>query len=259
MNGLSSIRWTAGLVGLVLGACAPKQAPPTEAPASAEAAPETTEPESTPMVTVQLHPELQAYVQTVLPKVEAVPDERRAILDQLAEFVVAEREAGRMASLLFICTHNSRRSHMSQLWAATAAAWYGIDGVETFSGGTEATAFNPRAVAAMERAGFAVENPGGDNPHYSVTFGPEAPPMIAFSKTWQDEVNPDEGFAAVMTCSQADEACPFVRGSKLRIALSYVDPKVSDGTLEEAATYDERAQQIATEMFYLFARVAQMS
>ncbi|MEX1369391.1 MAG: protein-tyrosine-phosphatase, partial [Nannocystaceae bacterium] len=191
--------------------------------------------------------------------VEAVPPVRGAILVELAVLVVAARAAGRMASLLFICTHNSRRSHMSQLWAAAAAAWYGIDGVETFSGGTEATAFNPRAVAAMQRAGFAVDDPGGDNPRYSVTFGPEASPMSAFSKTWQDEVNPDEGFAAVMTCSQADEACPFVHGSKLRIALPYVDPKVSDGTPDEAATYDERAQQIATEMFYLFSRVAQMT
>lgn len=214
---------------------------------------------------VTLNPALNDYVASVLPDVDGLDAERRAALDQLVSFVRERRVAGEPARLLFICTHNSRRSHMGQLWAATAAAYYGVAGVETFSGGTEATAFNPRAVAAMQRAGFAiraieveigVDETGGDNPHYLVSLAEGAPTLEAFSKTWQDDVNPSEGFAAVMTCSQADEACPFVRGAALRVSLPYDDPKLADGTPEEAARYDERARQIAAEMLYLFRAVA---
>ena len=144
---------------------------------------------------------------------------------------------------------------MSQLWSATAAAWYGVNDVGTFSGGTEATAFNPRAVAALQRAGFVIENPGGENPHYRVTYGPEASAMECFSKKHDDPSNPESGFAAVMTCSQADKNCPVVMGAALRAAIPYDDPKAADGTPEEAQRYDERCRQIATEMFYLFSRV----
>jgi hypothetical protein len=132
-----------------------------------------------------------------------------------------------------------------------------VDGVETYSGGTEATAFNPRAVAALQRAGFRIETsePEAENPRYTVSITENGPTLEAFSKRYMDPPNPTAGFAAIMTCSDADEACPFVRGADFRIAVPYVDPKVSDGTPEEAATYDERSRQIATEMLYVFSRV----
>jgi arsenate reductase len=206
---------------------------------------------------VSLQPSLHAYVETLLPTLETIPAERRETLEQIATFVRERRAAGQPVRLVFICTHNSRRSHMSQIWAATAAAWYGIAGVETYSGGTEATAFNPRAVAAMRRAGFAIPEVPADasNPHYAVAFATEGPALDVFSKTFDAEGNPDDEFAAIMNCSEADKACPFVPGAALRISLAYDDPKVADGTPEEAARYDERAQQIGREMFYLFSRV----
>lgn len=191
----------------------------------------------------------------VLPELERVPAERREELMRLAAFVRSRTDAGERAQLTFICTHNSRRSHLAQVWSQTAAAWYGVEGVETYSGGTEATAFDPRAVAALERAGFAVERPGGENPRYAVRFGPAAPEMFCFSKVYSDPPNPLEGFAAVMTCTAADEACPIVHGAALRVSLPYVDPKEADDTPEEARRYDERSLQIAAEMFYLMSRV----
>jgi len=191
----------------------------------------------------------------VLPELERVPAERREELTRLAAFVRSRTDAGERAQLTFICTHNSRRSHLAQVWSQTAAAWYGVEGVETYSGGTEATAFDPRAVAALERAGFAVGRPGGDNPRYAVRFGPAAPEMFCFSKVYSDPPNPLEGFAAVMTCTAADEACPIVHGAALRVSLPYLDPKQADDTPEEARRYDERSLQIAAEMFYLMSRV----
>jgi hypothetical protein len=148
---------------------------------------------------------------------------------------------------------------MSQLWAHTAADYYGLSGVETFSGGTEATAFHPRAVAAMRRAGFRVEKIGqGQNPIYQIWYRGEAPPLPAFSKVYDQAPNPGSGFGAVMTCAQADQACPVVAGAAARIALAYEDPKAFDGTDREAEMYDTRCRQIAREMLYVFSLAAKV-
>jgi arsenate reductase len=208
-----------------------------------------------PPTDVELHSQLETYVVGVVQGFDAISEDRKRELRTLATFIRTKQASNEPANLTFICTHNSRRSHMSQLWAATAAAWYGEDEVGTFSGGTEATAFNPRAVAALQRAGFVIENPGGDNPHYRATYGPRAPVIECYSKTYDDPSNPREGFAAVMTCSQADQSCPVVMGAASRVAIPYDDPKAADGTPEEAQRYDERCKQIATEIFYLFSQV----
>ncbi len=203
-----------------------------------------------------MHPRLEAYIRRALLHIDEIPDERKRALREISAFVVAKRRVGQLAELTFVCTHNSRRSQMGQLWAAAAAAHFGIDGVRTYSGGTEATAFNPRAAAAMQRAGFVIENPGGDNPRYEVTFDEDGPVIECFSKTYDDAVNPAQGFAAIMTCSDADEACPVLIGAALRTPIRYEDPKISDGTPEETAAYDARCLQIATEMLYLLSRVS---
>jgi len=199
---------------------------------------------------------LAAFVtDRVLPGVDAIPADRQTELRKVALFLRTKLSANEAARAVFICTHNSRRSHLAQLWAKVAASYYGHEAIETFSGGTEATAFNPRAVAALERAGFQIENPGGENPRYKVSYGPEAPVQEAFSKVYSETPNPKENFAAVMTCSQADKNCPTVFGATLRVALPYVDPKEADDTPAEASRYDERSLQIAQEMFFLMKNV----
>ena len=202
----------------------------------------------------QMLPELRDYIDRALPRVHAIPEERKRQLEDVAAFVSNRHAAGEPAELVFICTHNSRRSHMGQLWAAAAAAHFGVEGVVTYSGGTEVTAFNPRAVAAMERAGFAVEGEEGTNPRYRVTYSEGGPALECCSKAYDHPFNPREGFAAIMTCSDADEACPVVVGAELRVPITYDDPKAADGTPEEASTYDARCLQIATEMLYLFSQ-----
>lgn len=204
-----------------------------------------------------VHPVLQHYVdERVLPAMATIPAERRKDLDLLAVFVKERRAAGARAELTFICTHNSRRSHLAQVWAATAAWHFAQDHVRTFSGGTEATAFNPRAVAALERAGFQVVRAEGPNPHIEVDFSSDKRPMTCWSKVYNDPANPQQGFCAVMTCSEADANCPIVSGALDRISLPYEDPKVADGTPEEVQRYDERCLQIAAEMWYLMAQAA---
>lgn len=202
-----------------------------------------------------MYAELEQYVQRVSSGIEALPVARKNLLEEVASFVSAARSNGGTAELVFICTHNSRRSQMGQLWAAAAAAYFGIDQVRTYSGGTEVTTFNSRAVTALERAGFAVLNPGGENPRYRFSFGEAGGDTVCFSKAYDDPFNPKEGFVAIMTCSDADEACPVVPGAALRVTIRYDDPKIADGTPSETAAYDERCRQIATEMLYLFSCV----
>jgi arsenate reductase len=206
--------------------------------------------------TKTMYPRLTTYLESTIEEVDAIPQERKDQLKKIALFIRTKKQSNEPANLTFICTHNSRRSHMSQIWATTAAAYFGIEeGIYTYSGGTEATAFNPRAVAAIERAGFKVDNPGGDNPRYQVAFADNFPRMECFSKKYDDQANPQENFVAIMTCSEADKNCPFIPGATLRVPIPYLDPKEADGTAEEAAIYDERCKQIATEMFYIMSQV----
>ncbi len=205
---------------------------------------------------VPLYPEIERYLSEVASEVGRIPDDRSQALDRLAGFIAARATAGRPSRLTFICTHNSRRSQLAQIWARAAAAHLGVPAVETYSGGTEATAFNPRAVAAMRRAGFRIDDPdGGDNPVYRVRFADGAEPMECFSKLYHQAPNPEREFCAVMTCSAADTTCPVVLGAAERISLPYDDPGFFDGSDREAAAYDERCRQIAREMLAVFSKV----
>ncbi|QDT56592.1 Protein ArsC [Caulifigura coniformis] len=200
---------------------------------------------------------LTRYVQAREAEFNEIPAERKAQLTPLADYIRAQVTAARPVKLTFICTHNSRRSHLSQVWARTAANHYGIANVETYSGGTEATAFNPRAVAALRRAGFEIpELLEAGNPKYEVKWHSAAEPMVCFSKRFDQSPNPASGFAAVMTCTQADRACPIVAGADARISIPYEDPKAFDNTPDEARKYDERTAQIARELLYVFSQVA---
>jgi arsenate reductase (thioredoxin) len=210
----------------------------------------------TPTTTNQVLPGLQRTIDKLTSEFDQITDERKSIIHHLVIFLKNGVLRGDKILLNFICTHNSRRSHISQIWAQTAAHYYGIKNVETFSGGTEATAFNPRAVKAMQETGFdIVTKKDGQNPVYEVKYSNEAAPLTIFSKKYDDPFNPNKNFAAVMTCSHADENCPLVVGAAARIALTYNDPKDFDGTPQEAAKYSERVHEIGREILYAFSQV----
>lgn len=203
-----------------------------------------------------LNSELFAYIGAIKEDFTKIPQDRVEELDKIAAFIQKQVKAGQPAELTYICTHNSRRSHFAQIWGATAAAYYNIPNVKTYSGGTEASAFNERAVAACQRAGFdIIKTSEGKNPVYNVSYGTSSEPLKAFSKKYDDASNPQSNFCAIMTCSQADEACPVVKGASARVAVPYDDPKAFDGTAQETAKYDERCKQIATETLYVFSKV----
>jgi arsenate reductase len=196
-------------------------------------------------------------IESMAAGVDELPKERRELLDQAAGYLAQQLYRGKPANLVFICTSNSRRSQLAQAWAQVAAEYYGLGRVRTFSGGTEATACNARTVAALQRAGMEViETSQGDNPGYRIRYAANREPLELYSKVYTDTANPQAGFVAMMCCQDADEACPEVSGSDLRVALDYTDPKDADGTPQENSTYDARSREIGGEMFYLFAKVA---
>lgn len=182
-----------------------------------------------------------------------ISDHRKVLLKPLQEYLALKIKQKIAVNLNFICTHNSRRSQLSQVWAKVIGDFYGLN-IHTFSGGIEITACNERTIASLARMGFEVINPGGENPHYELGYHPNKPPISLFSKIYDDPPNLKEGFAAVMTCTHADKNCPFIPGAEKRISLPYEDPKAFDDTKEEAKMYDQRSIQIATEMKFVFSR-----
>ena len=197
------------------------------------------------------YPELAEYIASLAP--DEVPADRQALLQPLATFIRNRWSQGETARLNFICTHNSRRSQFAQLWAATLAAWHGLERLACYSGGTEATALYPQVATAMQEVGFrVVQMDESANPLYRFYYAPEAPALEAFSKVYNHPANPQQGFAAVMTCSEAEEACPVVIGAAARISLPYEDPKLYDNTAQQATAYRQRCRQIATEMHFVF-------
>ena len=180
-----------------------------------------------------------------------ISDSRKEELRKLSEFVSLK---GGKADLIFICTHNSRRSHLSQIWAQIAADYYGFDEIRSYSGGTEATAFFQSGIDAIRNAGIEVlKLSEGGNPIYGVNYSETAHPIICFSKKYDDAFNPQRGFAAIMTCNNADKNCPFIPNASARIPIKYEDPKIADGTPQQLEKYIERSQQICREMLYVFS------
>jgi arsenate reductase len=201
-----------------------------------------------------LFQELESVVSTF--KFDNITSDRKAVLQPLIDYIQEKHSAQKEVRLNLICTHNSRRSHLSQVWAQTAAAYYGVKDVFCYSGGTEATALFPLVAETLKQSGFKIQViVEGSNPIYAIKYSQNEHPVIGFSKTYDDEFNPSSAFAAILTCSQADGGCPFITGAEKRIPITFDDPKAFDNTPQQIEKYQERSLQIATEMFYIFSQI----
>ena len=188
--------------------------------------------------------------------VSTISAERKEILQPLIAYIQNKMDNNAVVNLNFICTHNSRRSHLSQVWTQTMAHYFNISKVFCYSGGTEATALFPSAAKALESSGFKIDTLSKEsNPVYAIKFSEVAHPVIGFSKTYDHSFNPSSQFAAIMTCSSADKGCPFISGAEKRIPITFEDPKAFDNTPLQAEKYIERSHQIATELKYVFSKL----
>jgi|SRR5690554_2449264 len=175
-------------------------------------------------------------------------------LNQVVSYIKFKIEEGKKAQLVFICTHNSRRSQMAQVWAKLIAENYGIE-VNVFSGGTEVTEFHPNAVGVFKKLGMKIEVEKSSNPHYFLSYGKNKEAIELFSKLYNDEFNPTSCFAAIMTCSSADSNCPYIPSAEKRIVLTYEDPKKFDRSEKVQEAYEATAIEIAKEMKYVFEKL----
>ena len=186
----------------------------------------------------------------------SISEERKEVLQPLIDYVQNKVNTNKEARLNFICTHNSRRSHLSQIWAQTMAFRFEIKNVFCYSGGTETTAMFPKIGETLVNQGFEMQQLSeSKNPVYAVKYSENEQPVICFSKTYFDDFNPKSNFGAIMTCNNAEEGCPIVFGADARFPIKYNDPKEFDGTDLMNEKYTERSLQIASEMHYVFSKI----
>ena len=208
------------------------------------------------MITTETNmlPKIENLIKELQPNL--ITQERKVVLQPLVDFIQEKTTNDQEIRINFICTHNSRRSHLSQVWAQTMATYFNIKNVYCYSGGTEATALFPMVAETLKNQGFQIQKLSDtSNPVYAIKYSENEHPVIGFSKSYEDSFNPASQFAAIMTCSQADGGCPFIAGAEKRVPITFEDPKAFDNTPQQAEKYAERSIQIATELFYIFSQI----
>ena len=202
-----------------------------------------------------MNTKLTQFSEEIILQFDQIPADRKLLLNKLTSYIQGNQNAGKESLLIFICTHNSRRSHFGQVLCALAAEYYQIPSIRTYSAGTEVTAFHPNAISALRSIGMDIQTTEtSENPHYIVQLN-AARSVDAFSKLIEDKVNPKVHFAAIRTCTHAEQKCPVVAGADFRIGLPFEDPKAFDGTPQETEMYLTRVYQIAREIFYVFSHL----
>jgi hypothetical protein len=218
---------------------------------------------ATPENRTRLTPKLKEHADYLTTTFDMIDEAHREAGARLSSWIAANYEQGKPLHVTVVCTGNSRRSILGSSMGNLAAAYYGMPEIRFHSGGTAPTAFNARTAAALKAIGFAVEPTGSEagrgepktaNPVYRVSWG-EGFETQEFSKHYADSHNPQTGFAALMVCSEADAACPFVKGATLRISMPYLDPKIYDDGAYESAKYAERRDDIGRLMLSVMVQV----
>ena len=203
-----------------------------------------------------LNADLLKYCSSLSSELIQIPSDRKEYLNELVSYITEQQKTQKAINLVFVCTSNSRRSHMAQVWSQIASYYYDVKNVSTFSGGTEKTKVNKNALLALEKTGIVLQShQQSENPVWLASTGVKFTPMVLFSKVYTDSTNPSQNFGAVMVCAEANESCPIVPGADFRLGLPYQDPKAFDNTPQQNEKYDERCRQIAREMFYVFSQI----
>jgi len=203
-----------------------------------------------------IYPKLADEIKFLSKQFNKISKERKKQINEIATYIANRLNSNQSVDLIFICTHNSRRSHIAQLWSIASTCYYGLSKINCFSGGTESTAFNHRSIKALKKVGFVIEQiEEGTNPKFKCKIGDKFPEIICFSKKYDDPSNPQKNFAAIMVCSDADQNCPYIPSADNRFSLNYEDPKRYDNTLNEEKEYDKTVRLIGTEIVYLFKLV----
>lgn len=200
---------------------------------------------------------LTDLIQRLKTEKDLIPVTRKEQLNELSVIINDQLQNAGQCDLVVICTHNSRRSQLGEIWLALAAHHFEIEGIRTFSGGTEATAFNHRMVYALQKKGIDLSRvEEGNNPKYVLGIGGQPSSRFLFSKKYDSDFNPAAGFIAIIVCDHANQNCPIVNGAGHRVFISYEDPKAYDDTKLELEKYLGKVDEIGREMIYCLSLVA---
>lgn len=200
-----------------------------------------------------MHQDIRSFIDSL--DITSIKQERHQYLDPIVNYLDDKKQTQKPIVFNAICTHNSRRSQFTQVWASVFARVYSVD-AEIRSCGVEVTACNFRVIYTLRNLGFSIDNPGMTNPHMTVHLGDDQGPILLYSKRYDEIIDEDEEMLAIMVCGHADENCPIIPSADARLPLRFVDPKVSDDTLEESETYLKSCREIATEMKYIFSKIS---
>ncbi|QNM86742.1 hypothetical protein H9W90_06395 [Polaribacter pectinis] len=184
---------------------------------------------------------------------------RKSLLGKIAKEIANEYAKNERVNLNFICTHNSRRSQLGQVWSFFAANYFDLN-IRAYSGGTEVTAFHRNTVKTLQKVGFTFDlvDFSHQNPKYLISYNGSKKSILGFSKRFDNPANP-EPFIAITTCNNADTNCPFIPTASHRFHLPFVDPKASDDTDHKEETYLKTNRQIAGEVFYIFSEIKKLT
>jgi arsenate reductase (thioredoxin) len=200
-----------------------------------------------------LYPILFNYAKNLYPQYKKIPEERRRVLEEIADYIYGAIQIDKEASILLIGSNNSTRSILAEAWANAAARYYNVKNVRLYSGGTQTTHVSPFALKALEKAGFIIYKVTEDNnPRYEIKYTYNTDPLIVFSKDYNDKDLPHLNYGAIFVCPNADINVPFLKGMNFRTSLHYFDPGAYDNTPSQMDKYLERSHEIATEIFYIF-------
>lgn len=167
------------------------------------------------------------------------------MLEKIATTLFKIKSTQDELNVVFVCTHNSRRSHMAQVMFAAMVEHLEIDHTNSFSAGTEATEVHPLTISSLQEVGFDVVKK--DSTH-KLTSGDMS--LDLFSKKY-DHPSIKSPFVAIMVCDEADNSCPTLPQAVKRFSLPYKDPKSADGTEVEQKVYATTLYKIGEEMAIL--------
>ncbi|KAB1154696.1 hypothetical protein F7018_14325 [Tenacibaculum aiptasiae] len=185
-----------------------------------------------------------------------INNDRLNLIGDIAHTIIDEFNDREKINLNFICTHNSRRSQLAQVWSFYAIEYFNLKNIFTYSGGTEITAFHRNTVKCLQKTGFNfnIIDFSHQNPRYLISFQGTKKSILGFSKTYDHSSN-SFPYIAITTCDSADENCPFIPDAISRFHLPFTDPKISDNTDLMEETYLNTSKQIAGEVFYIFETI----
>jgi hypothetical protein len=201
-----------------------------------------------------MFPKINQLIVNLLLNFDSIPEDRKLVLNDLASKIRTELKSKELLNLLFVCTHNSRRSHMGQIWGTIAARYFDLP-LFSFSAGTEITALHPNVIQMLINEGFEVKSLKDEmNPEINISYGSEDS-IACFSKLIDDAHNPKDNFYALMMCTDAEANCPFVPGAISRVGIPFNDPKAFDGTSQVMKAYSSTMMEIGIQILYLFKQI----